>query len=433
MKILIIDPEKVGLPFALRCQEAGHHVKLWTVGKAGIGMVDRCPNWKTHMNWADLIFMTDNAKLREELAPYFTKGYPIFGPNKKGGDLELDREVGQKLLENCGIKTLDYKTFTDYRKAIEYVKKEGKPFVSKPWGGEADKDLSYVPKTPEDLICRLERWIKDGKKDEILLQEMIKGYEMAVGGWFGPGGWAPYINENWEEKRMLCGGLGPNTGEMGTVMRYVEKSQMFDDVLAPVTDYLKKIKYVGYVDMNCMVGEDGTPWPLEFTTRPGWPHFNIACSLHIGDPATWMYDMLEGRNTLKCSKDVAVGVVMAQGDYPWNKQPESDHVGWPIRGLNQTTLHNVWLNDVMMGPAPVKRGKEIVTEETHVTTGTYVAIVTGHGDTVKDAQKSANDTCKKIWWPRHKTMRLDIGDRLEEDLEHLQEFGYAEGLQYGSC
>lgn len=431
MKILIVDAEKVGLPFALKCQEFGHEVRLWAPGKAGRGMVERAANWQASMKWADLIFLTDNAKLQKELAPYFAKGFPIFGPNQKGAELELDREVGQNLLDDLSIKTLDYRTFKDYKKAIDYVRKHDKPFVSKPWGGEADKDLSYVPKTAEDLICRLERWMRAGKKDEFLLQEMVKGYEMAVGGWFGPGGWSEYINENWEEKRMLCGGHGPNTGEMGTVMRYVKKSKMFEEVLEPVGDYLKKIKYVGYVDMNCMVGQDGTPWPLEFTCRPGWPHFNIACSLHEGDPVTWMADMLDGRDTLRCAKDVAVGIVLATGDYPWNLLPAEESEGWPIRGLNKSTLPHIWLNDVMMGEAPCRVEGEIESCETFVTAGTYVAIVTGHGDSVKAAQKEANAVCDKVWWPRHKTMRQDIGDRLEEDLECLQEFGYAEGMEYG--
>lgn len=431
MKVLIVDPEQCGLPFALACQEYGHDVRLWTDGTLhGQGMVQKVPRWQAHMNWADLIFMTDNAKLREELAPYFKKGYPIYGPNMKGGDLELDREAGQVLLADCNIETLNYRQFKDYDKAIKYVMEKDKPFVSKPWGGEANKDLSYVPKTAEDLICRLQRWKKDGLPADFLLQEMVTGQEIAVGAWFGPGGWSRWINENWEEKRMLCGGLGPNTGEMGTVMRYTKKSKLFDDVLKPVEEYLHNIRYVGYVDMNCIVDDDGTPWPLEFTCRPGWPHFDIAMSLHKGDPVTWMADALEGRDTLECSTDIAVGVVMARGDYPWNQAPKKDAVGWPIRGLNRTTLKSVYLNDVMMGEAPCRIGGEIETVPTYVTCGNYVMVAVGHGDTVKAAQKSVNELAKKIYWPTHTTRRTDIGDRLEDDLPCLQEWGYAEGMLY---
>jgi phosphoribosylamine--glycine ligase len=205
MNVLIIDSDGAGLPFALLCQEHGHEVKLWGETRAGIGMVPKIKDWASSMKWADLIFLTDNAHLVKELAPYFKRGFPIFGPNSKGAELELDRGLGQKVFDKYGIKTLPYKNFNNYDKAIAYVQAEGKPFVSKPWGGEADKDLSYVPRTAEDLICRLERWRDDGNTDEFLLQEMCDGYEMAVGGWFGPEGWLSAINENWEEKRMLRG------------------------------------------------------------------------------------------------------------------------------------------------------------------------------------------------------------------------------------
>lgn len=430
MKVLIVDSEKVGLPIAMKAQEAGHDVRLWAPGDAGVGIVARVKDWEASVRWADLIILTDNAKLGKEMEPFFKLGFPIFGPNLKGAELELDREAGQKLLDKLGIDTLPYQQFNNYDKAIKYVLDAGEPFVSKPWGGEADKDLSYVPKTAADLICRLERWKKAGVKSDFLLQKMVKGYEMAVGGWFGPGGWSKWINENWEEKRMLCGGLGPNTGEMGTVMRYVRESSLFDEVLRPCEDYLAKIGYVGYVDMNCMVDEDGTPWPLEFTCRPGWPHFNIASSLHEGDPVEWMADALEGKDTLECCEDVAVGVVLATGDYPWNLVEEREYRDWPIRGITGRLMPNLWLNDVKIGPAPVEVDGEIKTKQTYVTTGTYVMIVTGHGDSVKDAQAMANTVAEKVWWPRHTTRRTDIGDRLEKDLPKLQAFGYADGLSF---
>jgi hypothetical protein len=47
------------------------------------------------------------------------------------------------------------------------------------------------------------------------LQEKKQGAEFAVGGWYGPGGWCGCWYENLENKKLMVGDLGPNTGEMG--------------------------------------------------------------------------------------------------------------------------------------------------------------------------------------------------------------------------
>src|SRR6202000_537986 len=108
-------------------------------------------------------------------------GYNIFGPSKEAADWELDREIGQEVFRKHGIKVPPYKIFSNYDKAIEYVKKEDRRFVSKP-SGDADKALSYVAKSPEDLVYMLTRWKANNKlKGEFILQEFIPGIEMAVG------------------------------------------------------------------------------------------------------------------------------------------------------------------------------------------------------------------------------------------------------------
>jgi len=53
--------------------------------------------------------------------------------------------------------------------------------------------------------------------------------------------------------------------------------------------------------------------------RPGWPLFQIQQALHKGDPAEWMLDLLDGKDTLKVSKDIACGVVVSIPDYPYSR------------------------------------------------------------------------------------------------------------------
>ena len=442
MRILLVDEEGQGLAFAMRCQEAGHEVEMWihpeNWDETGQGIVPLLKSWKPSMEKADLIWTSGNSLMGKEMAPYFKKGYPIFGCNQEGADLELDRELGQKIFKDCGIETVPFKTFKKYDEAIAYVKKEKRPFVSKPWGGESDKSLSYVPKGKDELeaaanlVSQLESWKRGKLKGEFMLQEMVEGTEMAVGGWFGPGGFSGWINENWEEKRLMNDGFGPNTGEMGTVMRYVRTSKLFDEVLKPVEDYLASIQYVGYVDVNCIILKDGTPIPLEFTCRPGWPHFNLCQALHKGDPANWMSDSLEGRDTLKCSTDVCVGVVMAMRDYPWDNLPPEESHGHPIRGITAANRDSLFFTSVRKDKAPCVVKGEIVDAETYVSASSYVLLATGTGSTVDSAHEAAEKVAEAINWPPHITRRTDIGARLEKEIPELQKLGYAKGLKYGT-
>jgi phosphoribosylamine--glycine ligase len=383
------------------------------------------------MRWADFIFCTDNSRFHADLAPYFRRNYPILGATLPQANLELDRECGINLLNECGIDTLPYEVFTNWKAAIAYVEKTGERYVSKPWGGNPDKSLSYVSNGPADMIFKLQRWAQGGAmKGKILLQQAVEGTEMAVGAWLHRFGACEWLNENWEEKRLMNDGLGVNTGEMGTVMRYTRASKLYRDVLEPCVGRLVEMGYRGYVDMNCIVGKDGTPWPLEFTMRPGWPHFNLCLALHQGDPVTPLAALLEGRDELKCSPQTCVGVVMSHGDFPYgNFGPEMTD-GFPLTGLPPTGSKSAWLSSVMECWAPVMSGSKVKMAETVCTAGEYVLIATGLGATVEAARKSVYKTAWEINWPSNRMFRTDIGKRLEKGLPKLQRWGYAEGMEY---
>ncbi len=436
MRVLLIDHGANFLDFALRCTKCMHHVK-WFIGPdknneripVGDGMgVERINDWQKWMKWADIVVLSDNVKYIAALEPYRKLGYPIFGANLTAQKMELDREFGQKVMKDAGVEIMPYKTFHDYDTAIAYVNKTMKRFVSKP-SGDADKALSYCSKDAKGMIGQLQRWKKMGKlKQPFILQEFVPGVEMAVGGWFGRNGWNAAINENWEHKKLMAGDLSVNTGETGTVMRYVKKSKLADKLLFPLSDYLMSIGYTGYIDAAAIIAEDGEPKFLEHTARFGWPHSQIVTALHVGDPVEWMVDLLRGYDSLEVTDQVATGVVLWHGDFPFNARPRADSSGFPVYyDLENPNVHPC---EMKMGIAPHEIGGKIVDAPTHVTAGPYILVASGTGPSVSSSARNAYKLLKEIETPNSPGYRNDIGERLKDEIPELQKHGYARDLKY---
>jgi phosphoribosylamine---glycine ligase len=210
---------------------------------------------------------------------------------------------------------------------------------------------------------------------------------------------------------------------MGTVIRHVTSSKLFDKVLAPLTPYLHEINYVGDISVNCIVA-GGTPLPLEFTARWGWPDFALRLEALHGDPVEFMAALVHGEDKFIVTPDVVVGVVLAHGDFPRGGDPLGTWGGFPISFGDDAHLY--WEH--------VKRGEHPQLDGTSkrglVTAGNYVAVATARGKTVSGASAAAYAVVESVSWPGDIIVRDDIGEHLERDLPKLQEHGYALGMEY---
>ncbi len=424
----------------MRAQRAGHDVRLYIPDKPrlaliGRGLIRRVANWREWVRWADLIFLTDNtaylSEVRDVIRTTGSSAY-VFGATPESSEWELDRDVGMAQFRKKGIAVPASRCFSDYDKAIAYVKKEDRPFVSKP-SGDADKALSYVAKSPEDLVYMLQRWKKLGKlKSPFILQEKVSGVEMAVGGWIGPNGFDGGWCENFEFKKLMDGERGPQTGEQGTVLRYAGKSKLADKVLKPFEADIVKTGHVGYVDVNCIIDDEGNPWPLEWTMRPGWPTFNIQQATHEGCPADWMLALAAGAPIGQCVwNSVAAGVVMSIPDYPYNKFPLSDVAEIPVYGVKPGRMSNLHFCEMAQGTAPQSIDGMVMDDvPCPVTAGTYVLVASGLGKTVEEARRHAYQCLESVSLPNSPMWRGDIGRRLQIQLPKLQAHGYAVGMDY---
>lgn len=439
MKILCIDATASFLDFALRCEAAGHEVRVF-MGPSkdgsrfpvGDGLLTKVRDWQSSMKWADLILTSDNVKYLKEMEGYRALGYPIFGPNIEGTNWELERGTGQDVFEAHGIQCLPSTVFKTYDEAIAFLNNNpDKRYVSKPTG-DADKALSYVSKSSQDMMFMLEHWKRKlTKKVPFLFQEFTPGIEMAVGGWMGRDGFLSHFLENFEFKKLMPGEIGVNTGEMGTAMRYVttDESLLARTVLLPLEAALIRMGYTGYIDVAVIIDKKGTPWPLEFTSRPGWPLFQIQQSLHP-DPCQWMLDSLQGVDTFKPFDDIAVGVVVAMPDFPYTQLTRKEVTGFPVWGISTKNRFNIHPCEMMLGEGPVLENGKIKTKPLLVTAGDYVLVVTGTAPTVCEAKDEAYKTLKQLEIPNSPIYRNDIGCRLEKQLPELQALGYATAWEW---
>jgi phosphoribosylamine--glycine ligase len=434
--ILILDPDCVGLDFALRCQEHGHQAKLFlrkakdgSRDRTGDGLVEKVSDWEKWARWADLIFPTVNSLYMDKLDALRAYGYPVFGPSKASADLEINRKLGMDVFAENGIEVPPYKMFATLDACEAYCWKHGNErWVFKTLGSDDDKSMSYVAKDAADMITTIRRWKKNGVKlkGACMLQTFIAGVEVGVSAWIGSDGFLKPRGENFEHKKLMSGNFGPNTGEMGTVMWYTDKSKLSKVVLDPLERYLLKVGHRGDVDVNCIVDEKGKAWPLEFTTRAGWPAFFIMCAQHA-EPVKWMIDALHGKDTLQCSMDAFVGCVMAQPPFPNKGGDKSSAIGNPILGITMDNWPNIHLAQAMLGKGVDMQGDKPVEKDMLLTSGEYPMVITGSGKTIKAARKRAYQICSEISVP-NKMVRDDIGES-EDKLAELQKHGYATGVK----
>jgi phosphoribosylamine---glycine ligase len=436
MKILMMDFKGDAgrlIDLALRAQNSDHKIRYWMhdSNSIGIGLIDRVNEWKPSMNWADLIILSGNCDYPPSFSEHFGRGYPIFGTNPKAAELELDRAKGQEILKRYGIPTLPYTVVSSAAKGIEFLVKNNQPYCIKPWGGATDKSTTCVPSTVEDAIFTLQKWDREGLvKGELMLQEMIEGIEIGVSRFFGPSGWSLPIEESFEFKKFLNDDLGGNTGEMGTVIRHVRSSRLFDLLLEPLSDYLHLCHFVGDCSVNAIIDANGQPWPLEFTVRLGWPDFCIRQEVIQRDPVEWMAALLQGEDSLEVSSETALGIVMAHGDFPKERDHPDKWSGFPITVEDGQEQHVHW-QQVMDDEIPVVVGKHLKMSRGMVSAGQYVCVVSGCGPSVIAAHMAANAAAEAVKWPSNILRRTDIGKRLKNQLPVLQSFGFAEGMRYG--
>ena len=172
--------------------------------------------------------------------------------------------------------------------------------------------------------------------------------------------------------------------------------------------------YVGYVDINCIVNGYGI-YPLEFTTRFGYPHISICMEGVQSKWGEFLYRLAaKEKFELKTKKGFQVGVVIAVPPFPYNdKKSFQQYSEGAVVLFKKPMAEGVRLGDIKMA------------EGDWILAGTsgYALIVTGSGSTMGDARKMAYNRVKNVMLP-NMFYRTDIGTRWGEDSDKLWTWGY---------
>ena len=422
MKFLFVTFESLSADLAWQLKKEGHEVKMYCHGQGekdvGLGFFEKVDEWESLKDWADVVVF-DDIGFGNKADQLRTEGKFVVGGSPYTDKLELDREFGQSELNSVGVDVLPSWNFTSFDEAIEFVRKNPDRYVLKPSGkAQGEKELLFIGQEADgkDILQVLEHYRTNWSKKikEFQMQKFAEGVEIAVGAFFNGKDFIMPVCVNFEHKRLFPGELGPSTGEMGTLVYWAKENPVFERTLLRMKDKLVSSKYVGYIDINCIVNSKGI-WPLEWTSRFGFPTISIQMEGITSDWGPFLSDIAHGNDAqLKTKKGYQVGVVVAIP--PW---PFEDEKAFRKYSEGATILfRRQSLDGVHIGEVKSEEG------DWHIAGNSgYALVVTGSGATVLDAIERAYLNVGNIMIP-NMFYRSDIGQRWTKDSDKLISWGY---------
>lgn len=352
-------------------------------------------------NGVDLVVIGPEAPLVAGVADALRDaGIAVYGPNAADAQLEGSKEFAKKFMDENGIPTAAYASFTEAAPALEYVREQGAPIVIKADGLAAGKGV-VVAETLQDAEDAV-RACFDGAFGEagakVVVEECMRGPECSMLS-FVTGGRSFPMAPSQDHKRAYEGDTGPNTGGMGVyspvpIVRDDEMDAMvgiMQTAAAAVPDYRGTL-YGGF-----MLTDDG-PKIVEYNVRFGDPETQVVLPRLESDLAEAMMAVAQGRAddiALDWSDKWAVGVVLASEGYPGSYEK-----GKVISGIDAAEA----LDDVIVFHA----GTATDDAGNLVTAGGRVLNVVALGDTFEQARDRAYEACDLIEFDG-KQLRRDIG------------------------
>ena len=410
MRILVLSREGDGLGFAQALAREGHDVNVWIADRrarrAGVGIVGRPAAWRPLLPQTDLIVcdMVGFGHLRR----LFDKmGKPVISCHPDSDRAELDRQFGLALMRLAGIPHPRTWTFSRPSEA-RAVPFPPKGLVIKPSGNKSTA-LTTVNRTRDQYLWNLERLPAD---QPLIVQERVDGIEISTEGWFNGHDWVRPFNHTFEEKRLMDGGVGPNTGCMGNVVLAADENRIVRETVLKLTPFLRKISYRGPVDVNSIVNTQGV-FALEFTMRPGYDAIEALTELLREPLGTLLFEVATGVKREMDLPSDEYGIAVRVSVPPWpHARPSAEQAGMPLRFPREAGKH-VYLTDAYLEDGQPR----------YAAFDGVVAKVTARGRSPSEARGRVYRTLTNMRIPDAQ-YRTDIGQRVHSNLTLLRSMGY---------
>ena len=333
------------------------------------------------------------------------RGFRAFGPRANAAIIEGSKAFSKHLMTKYGIPTADYKEFTDYDEAAEYVKDAEYPLVVKADGLALGKGVIICQNAQEGEEAVREMMVDKKFKDagkKILVEEFLTGKEVSVLCFTDGQTIVPMVSSQ-DHKRAHDNDEGLNTGGMGTFSpSKVYTPQLADavyrDIILPTMNAMncEGRPFKGVLYFGLMITKKGAK-VLEYNARFGDPETQVVLPRLKTDLYEIFDAIIDGRLSdvdIQWTDDACVCVILASGGYP-----ESYKKGVPI-AIGKLP------EDIVLYHAGTafKDGKL-------VTSGGRVIGVTATGKDIEEARKKAYDAIKNIHFDGM-FYRHDIGIKL---------------------
>jgi len=335
----------------------------------------------------DLTVVGPEAPLAAGLVDRFeAEGLAIFGPSARAAQLEASKAFAKELMARHGIPTARYHTFSACDEALAHTRRAPYPLVVKASGLAAGKGVT-ICQTPAQAEVALQRAMVarefGAAGAQVVVEECLSGPEASVLA-FSDGHTVRPMVVAQDHKALLDGGLGPNTGGMGSyapapLVGPALLDEITASILQPTVEALRGegIVFRGVLYAGLMLTERG-PQVLEFNVRLGDPEAQAILPLLESDLVPVLEACLNGtlhQVPLRWRPRHCLCVVVASGGYPG-----AYRTGLPIHGLAEAAL----VPEALVFHAGTARQGDRV-----VTAGGRVLGITALGDTLAQAAERA--------------------------------------------
>jgi len=396
LKVLVIGSGGREHALVWKLSQSSRVDKLFCApGNAGISEIAECLN-----------IAADDIDSLLNFAKYESVDLTVVGPEAPLTKGIVD-VFATEFMRKYGIPSAEYKTFTSYLHAEEYIRLKGAPIVIKADGLAAGKGV-FVAESVDKAVTALKLIMKEkafgSAGSRVVVEQCLKGEESSFMVLTDGKTIVPLATSQ-DHKTIFDNDKGPNTGGMGAyspapvITDQLEKDIMHSVIKPLINGMVKeKINYRGVIYAGLMICK-GKPFVLEFNCRFGDPEAQPVLMRLDSDLFDALKATADGKlRDIKISwKDNAsVCVVLASKGYPGSYEK-----GDIIKGLDALNSKKDLM--VFHSGTGIKNGE-------FVTSGGRVLGVTALGKNIKDAKMRAYEAIEKIQFSGMQ-YRKDIGDK----------------------